>query len=364
VPRLLTAAPEQKRRGHHPCRLSHHQLLLSFLLSHTTHTFVLSLLSPAEQHQCSTQCPNDCAGADGKVCGKCDGAKCICNAGWTGLDCGSACPEVCLAEQAGHHAAAAVGASGVHDGNMMAASLNNSSTFESSATIFICAWGRYECALVGSTRLMLAALPLLADTSISAPARRLTFTIRFSLLQYFLVFLVARSTAQAAHVVLRMVPYVAAASCSGSGRTPREVAWGLALAAGSRLIDAKVGNFWKKPTGGTPPADNCYGATPCTGYGVSCTDACATPATGGCDESGLSEADSEASFKLAKPDAMTCNAYFFNAYPIRTSNGRCYFGGTSGTCDAKMGHGVRLCACKCGAGSFQPQSAIARSCQT
>jgi len=79
--------------------------------------------------------------------------------------------DVCLAEQAGHHAAAAVGASGVHDGNTMAASLNNSSTFESSATIFICAWGRYECALVGSTRLMLAALPLLADTSISAPAK-------------------------------------------------------------------------------------------------------------------------------------------------------------------------------------------------
>ena len=91
---LLTAAPEQKRRGHHPCRLSHHQLLLSFLLSHTTHAFVLSLLSPAEQHQCSTQCPNDCAGADGKVCGKCDGGKCICNVGWTGLDCGSpACPN-------------------------------------------------------------------------------------------------------------------------------------------------------------------------------------------------------------------------------------------------------------------------------
>ena len=69
------------------------------------------------------------------------------------------------------HAAAAVGASGVHDDNMMKASLNNSSTFESSATVFICAWGRYECALVGSTRLMLAALPLLADTSISAPAK-------------------------------------------------------------------------------------------------------------------------------------------------------------------------------------------------
>ena len=352
---LLTAAPEQKRRGHHPCRLSHHQLLLSFLLSHTMHAFVLSLLSPAEQHQCSTQCPNDCAGADGKVCGKCDGAKCICNAGWTGLDCG------CLAEQAGHHAAAAVGASGVHDGNMMAASLNNSSTFESSATIFICAWGRYECALVGSTRLMLAALPLLADTSISAPARRLTFTIRFSLLQYFLVFLVARSTAQTARLVLRMVPYVAAASCSGSGRTPREVAWGLALAAGSRLIDAQVGDFWKAATGG----ENLQGHG--DGFGVSCTDACATPATGGCDESGLSEGLSEANFNLAKPDAMICAAYTYEfdhpLSPFRYYTSEC-FTGTGGTCNAKSPTVLRLCACKCGAGSSQPLSAPARSCQT
>ena len=50
----------------------------------------------------------------------------------------------CLAEQAGHHAAAAVGASSVHDDNMMAAILNNNGTCESSATVFICAWGRYE----------------------------------------------------------------------------------------------------------------------------------------------------------------------------------------------------------------------------
>ena len=52
----------------------------------------------------------------------------------------------CLAEEEGHHAAAAVGASSVHGDNMI---LNNSGTLESSATIFICAWGRYECALVG-----------------------------------------------------------------------------------------------------------------------------------------------------------------------------------------------------------------------
>jgi hypothetical protein len=45
----------------------------------------------------------------------------------------------------------------VHDDNMMAAILNNSSTFSSSATIFICAWGRYECALVGCG--LFAALP-------------------------------------------------------------------------------------------------------------------------------------------------------------------------------------------------------------
>ena len=55
----------------------------------------------------------------------------------------------CLAEQEGHHAAAAVGASSVHGDNMMAAILNNSGTCESSATVFICVWGRYECALVG-----------------------------------------------------------------------------------------------------------------------------------------------------------------------------------------------------------------------
>ena len=61
---------------------------------------------------------------------------------------------VCFAEQEGHHAAAAVGASSVHGDNMI---LNNSGTCESSATIFICAWGRYECALVGCG--LFAALP-------------------------------------------------------------------------------------------------------------------------------------------------------------------------------------------------------------
>merc|ERR1711871_19008 len=35
------------------------------------------------------QCPNDCAGPDGKVRGKCESGKCICNAGWTGLACAS-----------------------------------------------------------------------------------------------------------------------------------------------------------------------------------------------------------------------------------------------------------------------------------
>ena len=110
-------------------------------------------------------CPDDCRGN-----GKCVNMTCICLEGFGGASCANtACPEVCITKQAGHHAAAAVGASGVHDDNMMAASLNNSSTFsssafESSATVFICAWGRYECALVGSTRLMLAVLPLLADT--------------------------------------------------------------------------------------------------------------------------------------------------------------------------------------------------------
>ena len=175
-----------------------------------------------------------------------------------------------------------------------------------------------------------------------------------------------------------MVPYVAAASCSGSGRTPREVAWGLALAAGSRLIDAKVGNFWKKPTGGTPPADNCYGATPCTGYGVSCTDACATPATGGCDASGLSEADSEEDFNLAKPagydldfNPWSCPAGYdsSNSDPwapaYSSTNGKCYIG-TGGTCDGVHPNYLRVCACKCGAGSYQPLSAPQRgivSCQ-
>ena len=43
-------------------RLSHHQLLLSVLLSHTTHAFVSSLPSlPREQQQCLTQCPNEVA---------------------------------------------------------------------------------------------------------------------------------------------------------------------------------------------------------------------------------------------------------------------------------------------------------------
>ena len=65
---------------------------------------------------------------------------------------------VCLAKQEGHHAAAAVGASSVHHGDsMMAAILNNSGTLKSSATVFICTWGRYECALVGCR--LFAALP-------------------------------------------------------------------------------------------------------------------------------------------------------------------------------------------------------------
>ena len=94
-------------------------------------------------------------------------------------------------------------------------------------------------------------------------------------------FLTPRSTAQAAHLVLRMVPYVAAATCSGSGRTPREVALGLALAAGSRIVDGKIRSFWASATGdggsrwtagasaGKGGSDNG------DGYGVSCTDACA-----------------------------------------------------------------------------------------
>ena len=154
-----------------------------------------------------------------------------------------------------------------------------------------------------------------------------------------------------------MVPYVAAASCSGSGRTPREVAWGLALAAGSRLIDAQVGDFWKAATGGENLRD---------GFGVSCTDACATPATGGCDESGLSEGLSEANFNLAKPDAMSCNGYFSSGgalVPAQRVDGRCYFG-TAGTCGSLSSSRLRLCLCKCGAGSSQPLSAPARSCQT
>ena len=121
-------------------------------------------------------------------------------------------------------------------------------------------------------------------------AGRLAFTMRFSLLilpsillplRSFAVFLVARSTAKAALLVLRMVPYVAAATCSGSGRTPREVALGLALAAGSRIVDGKIRSFWASATGdggsrwtagasaGKGGSDNG------DGYGVSCTDACA-----------------------------------------------------------------------------------------
>ena len=160
-----------------------------------------------------------------------------------------------------------------------------------------------------------------------------------------------------------MVPYVAAASCSGSGRTPREVAWGLALAAGSRLIDAKVGNFWKKPTGGTIKNG-------LDGYGVSCTVACATPATGGCDASGLSEIVTEAGFKLAKPEAMSCPGGYssYGAYhtPYKLANGACKFG-PNGNCGASSTYARRLCACKCGAGSSQPLSAPQRgivSCQT
>ena len=102
------------------------------------------------------------------------------------------------------------------------------------------------------------------------------------------------------------------------------------------------------------------------GYGVSCTDACATPATGGCDESGMGELDSEAGFKLAKPDAMSCSSYSSisgSLAPYKWSGGSCYFG-TSGTCDTSVSFARRLCACKCGAGSSQPLPAIARSCQT
>jgi hypothetical protein len=201
---------------------------------------------------------------------------------------------------------------------------------------------------------LLAALPLLADTSISAPARRLTFTIRFSLLQYFVVFLVARSTAQAALVVLQMVPYVAAASCSGSGRTPREMAWGLALAAAAQLIDGKIGSLWE---GGVT--------------GDSCTTVCANAATGGCDADGLSEVGNEANFKEAKPEAMSCP----DGYALKTTRsgkftpfreGTYCWWGTAGTCDQEAPSVLRLCACKCGAGSYQPLSAPQRgivSCQ-
>ena len=166
-----------------------------------------------------------------------------------------------------------------------------------------------------------------------------------------------------------MVPYVAAASCSGSGRTPREVAWGLALAAGSRLIDAKIGSFWHLATGGKTSKGEDGGVAQ-DGYDVSCTDACATPATGGCDESGMSEAGTEADLILAKPDAMICNRpgqadqYYSgsnSAAPYKFKYGGCFFG-TGGTCDGSSSNVQRLCACKCGAGSSQSLPGIARSC--
>ena len=180
-------------------------------------------------------------------------------------------------------------------------------------------------------------------------AGRLAFTMRFSLLilpsillpfRSFVVFLVARSTAKAALLVLRMVPYVAAASCSGGGRTPRAVAWSLALAAGARIIDAKKGSFWHLATGGT----SSYG----DGYGLSCDDACATPATGGCDASGMGELATKADFNLAKPDAMSCSGYSSQSssfWPGEHVNGGCIYntGGTS--CDSSHADHLRLCAC-------------------
>jgi hypothetical protein len=180
------------------------------------------------------------------------------------------------------------------------------------------------------------------------------------------VFTSSSSTAQAALLVLRMVPYVAAASCSGSGRTPHAVAWGLALAAGVRLVDAKIGSFWIKPTGGA----NVSGEE---GYGLSCTDACATPATGGCDASGLSEVGNIKEFNLAKPEAMSCSGYSSNPWNVLPAKveGHCFFHGPSSgallltapaTCGSLSPDALRLCACKCGAGSSQPQSTIARSC--
>ena len=79
------------------------------------------------------------------------------------------------------------------------------------------------------------------------------------------------------------------------------MAWGLALAAGARLVDAKEGSFWHAATGGT----NYYGHG--DGYGVSCDDACKIAAAGECDAKGFVELDSLENFNLAKPDAMICS---------------------------------------------------------
>ena len=136
---------------------------------------------------------------------------------------------------------------------------------------------------------------------------------------------------------------------------PNEVAWGLALAAGTRLVDAKAGSFWHAATGGSNV----------DGFGVSCTDACATAAVGECDADGFDEIDSEEKFKQAKPDTMSCpNGYRSIGNPVvpcTNSNGECYYG-TRGTCDASHSGALRLCPCQCGAGSYQPSSAPARSC--
>ena len=107
------------------------------------------------------------------------------------------------------------------------------------------------------------------------------------------------------------------------------------------------------------------------GYGVSCTDACATAAAGECDADAFDEIDNEENFNLAKPDTMICSTYYSTSSPQAPYKafGSCFFGtcncyfGTGGTCDASTdGNFRRLCPCQCGAGSYQPLPGIAQNC--
>ena len=127
-------------------------------------------------------------------------------------------------------------------------------------------------------------------------------------------------------------------------------------------VDASPGSSWGDVTSG-----GSYG----NGRGVSCTAACQADWGKECDGAAFGvDVTNQAEFDEAS--SMTCaggsGLSNYDTLPAKlaydhygSNTNKCYYG-TGGTCGGSHSGGIRVCPCKCGAGTYQPSTGIATAC--